>query len=218
MVVTIVYILAVTRGAPPDPSAGPFGTLRLRAGGRRGGCIVFALLCCVGAAGCGSSQSAAAARKDAAARVCRSASRAAHLLLDDAIRLHIADSDPANIECQIESKGVRVEAVAQASAVAWTEYDTATVHQVQVYGSGALNEPGQIPRPVPGMAGNVAWIPANGELLATNGTESRGGTYVTVTVTHASAGGPASLSLARAVGRAVLATAPRGPNPGTPPS
>lgn len=218
MVVTIVYILTVTRRAWANSSAGPLGILR-GAHGRRGVCVALAVVCSVAAAGCG--RSAAATRKDReaiAARVCKSATQAARPLLGNAVRLHVADADPTNIECQIESTGIRVDAVAQASAVAWTEFGTATVHQSQVYGSGALNEPGQLPHAVPGMGGNVAWIPAERELLATNGTESRGGTYLTVTVTRASARGPTSLALARAVGRSMLSSAPRGPNPGTPPS
>jgi hypothetical protein len=123
-----------------------------------------------------------------------------------------------NIECLIAGKGFRLDALAQASSVAWTEYNTATVHQVQAYGAGGLNEPRELPRPVPGMGGNSAWIPANRQLLATNGTQFRGGSYLSVTVTRTSAHGPDSLALARAVGRVILASAPRGPNPGPPPS
>ena len=129
------------------------------------------------------------------------------------MHVRIADTDPANIECLIDAHGIGVGTVAQASSQAWTEYDTATVHQVQAYGSGALHVPSQLPHPVPGMSGNVAWIPAKNEVLATNGTQSRGGTYVTVTVTRSSPGGPSSLAVARAVARALLASAPRGPNP-----
>ena len=186
---------------------------------------VALLLCCAGAAGCSGATSgskrppsvAATSHQAAvAARVCQGASRAARPLLGDGAHVRIADADPANIECLIDGGGIRVDTVAQASAQAWTEFDTATVHQVQAYGSGAVHVPSQLPRPVPGMSGNVAWIPAQQEVLATNGTQSRGGTYVTVTVTRRSPKGPSSLAVARAVTRAVLASAPRGPNPAPP--
>jgi hypothetical protein len=179
------------------------------------------LLGCATAAGCGSaasgskgpSSAAPASRLPAvAARVCQSAGQAARPLLG-AMHARIADADPSNIECLIDARGIEVDTVAQATSQAWTEFETATVHQVQAFGSGAVYVPSQLPHPVPGLSGNVAWIPAKNELLATNGTQSRGGTYVTVTVTRRSPGGPSSLAVARAVTRALLASAPRGPNP-----
>ena len=94
----------------------------------------------------------------------------------------------------------------------WTEWDTATTHQAQAFGPGAVYVPSQLPHPVPGLSGNVAWIPAQSELMATNGTESIGGTYVTVTVTRRSPKGLSSIAVATAVTRALLASAPRGPN------
>ena len=72
--------------------------------------------------------------------------------------------------------------------------------------------------PVPGLGGNATWVPAQGELVATNGTQSMGGSYVTTTVTRSSPHGPASLTVATAVTRATVASAPRGANPGPPPS
>ena len=188
--------------------------------------IVALLLCCAAAASCGGSTGGAKQSPSAtssttatsppaavAARVCQSAGQAARPLLGDGVRVQIADPDPANIECLIDARGIRVDTVAQATSQAWTEYDTATVHQVQAYGSGAVHVPSQLPHPVPGLSGNVAWIPAQNEVIATNGTQSRGGTYVTVTVTRSSSRGPSSLAVARAVTRALLASAPRGPNP-----
>ncbi len=151
--------------------------------------------------------------------MCTDAQQASHALLGSAARLHIANSDPTDIECILDGRGAHVDAIAQASAVAWTEYDTASVHQAQAFGEGAaVHQASQQPHPVPGMGGNATWIPAKQELIATNGTESRGGSYLTVTVTRHSAHAPASLAVAAAVGRAVLAAAPRGPNPGPPPS
>lgn len=179
------------------------------------------LLCCGTAVGCGTASGSkgsppatpASRPETIAARVCQRAVQAARPLLGAGTRARIADADPASIECLVNARGVAVDAVAQAAAQAWMEYDTETVHQSQAYASGALHEPAQIPQPVPGLPGNVSWIPAQHEVVATNGTESRGGTYVTVTVTRRSSGGPPSLAVAAAVTRALLASAPRGPNP-----
>jgi len=180
------------------------------------------LLCCATVAGCGgatsgskgSSSTTPTSRPAAvAARVCQSVGQAARPLLGDGIHVRIADADPFNIECLIDARGIEVDTIAQATSQAWTEFDTATVHQVQAFGTGAVHVPSQLPHPVPGLSGNVAWIPAKNEVLATNGTQLRGGTYVTVTVTRSSPGGPSSLAVARALTRALLASAPRGSNP-----
>ncbi len=150
--------------------------------------------------------------------MCARAQQAARPLLGNSVALRIAKSQPTYIECLLDGRGIHVDAIAQATAVAWTEYDTATVHQAQAYGGSGLHQPGQEPHQVPGMGGNSTWIPAQHELLATNGTESRGGSYLTVTVTRHSRHAPAAVAVAAAVGRAVLASAPRGPNPGAPPN
>jgi hypothetical protein len=139
-------------------------------------------------------------------------------LLGSTVHLRVANSDRSDIECVLDGNGVHVDAIAQASAVAWTEYDTAAVHQAQAYGTAASHQASQQPHSVPGMGGNSTWIPAKNELIATNGTESRGGSYLTVTVTRHSSGAPSSVAVAAAVGRSVLAIAPRGPDPGPPPS
>lgn len=171
--------------------------------------LALSLCCCAVAAGCGSSRSAAQ-------RVCGRARAAARAALGP-VRLRIASSDPANLECVLSGRGVRLDATAQATALAWVEYDTTVAHQVQAYGSGAVRVPSQLPRPVPGLSGNAAWIAARHEVVATNGTQFRGGSYVTVAVARRSAKGPASSALAGAVARAILAVAPRGPRPGPPP-
>lgn len=175
---------------------------------------------CAALAGCGSSGSAATTHKhiSTAARVCTGAERAVHPLLGSAVHLRIASSDPTNIECVLDGNRVHVDAIAQATAVAWTEYDTAAVHQAQAFGTGAVHQPSQQPHSVPGLGGNSTWIPAKQELIATNGTESRGGSYLTVTVTRHARHAPSSVAVAAAVGRTMLASAPRGPNPGPPPS
>jgi hypothetical protein len=181
-------------------------------------CAVIASAAAV--AGCGASGSAASTHKhvSAATRVCAGAKRAAHPLLGSRVHLHIASSDPTNIECVLAGNGAHVDAIAQATAVAWTEYDTAAVHQAQAFGTGAVHQRSQQPHSVPGLGGNSTWIPAKQELIATNGTESRGGSYLTVTVTRHTPHAPPSVAVAAAVGRTMLALAPRGPNPGPPPS
>lgn len=189
------------------------------------GRVILPLVCAVIAssaavAGCGGSGSAASTHKhvSTATRVCAGAKRAAHPLLGSGVHLRIASSDPTNIECVLDGNGVHVDAIAQATAVAWTEYDTAAVHQAQAFGTGAVHQRSQQPHSVPGLGGNSTWIPAKQELIATNGTESRGGSYLTVTVTRHTPHAPSSVAVAAAVGRTMLASAPRGPNPGPPPS
>jgi hypothetical protein len=199
------------------------GNLRAnsRAPGARGlACAV--IVGCAAASGCGggggSSGPSAQKHTSTAARVCASAKRGARPFVGSTVHLRVAGSDPNDIECVLDGRRVHVDAIAQASAVAWTEYDTAAVHQAQAYGTGAVHQQSQQPHSVPGLGGNSTWIPAKQELIATNGTESRGGSYLTVTVTRHAHDAPSSLAVAAAVGRRMLASAPRGPNPGPPPS
>ncbi len=153
-----------------------------------------------------------------AARVCAVERRAADAALGGAVQLRIADPDPANIECLLRGGGLRLDVVAQASPRAWDQYDTITVHLAQAFGSGSVHETGELPHSVPGLGGNATWVPAQSELIATNGTQAAGGSYVTVTVTRSSPRAPASLAVATAVTRATLASAPKGPSPGPAPS
>ncbi len=173
-------------------------------------------------AGCGSGSGArhAAGRgQPVASLVCAGAGRAASGALALSPHVRVADADPANIECLISGRGVTADVVAQASAVAWTEYDTTYVHLAQAFGN-SIHNPAQLPHPVPNMTGNATWVPAQGELIATNGTQSSGGSYVTVTVSGSRLLPRASsaVELASAVAKATLATAPRGGSPGPPPS
>jgi hypothetical protein len=82
---------------------------------------------------------------------------------------------------------------------------------------GSVHAPLQLPKTVRGLGGTAAWIPARRELVATNSTPTVGGSYITVNVTRTSARRPGSLARARAIARAMLVSAPRGPNPGPPP-
>jgi hypothetical protein len=167
---------------------------------------------CALLAACGGSSHPRAAVPPAQS-VCARDLHAAGALLSGA-RVRILDKDPTNIECLVTNGRVSVDTVAQASALAWTEFSTIQVHLVQAFGTGSVHVASELPHPVPGLAGNALWVPAQGELIATNGTESRGGSYVTVTVKGTSSG----LALATAVARATLASAPRGSSPGPPPS
>lgn len=150
------------------------------------------------------------------ARVCGRARQAAATALRRPVTVTIADRDPSNVECRLRAGAVRIDVVAQVSAVAWEEFDTTASHQAQVYGSG-LNQSSQIPVPIATSPVQAEWIPAQRQVFATNGTETRGGSYVTVTIS-ASAGragrGAAGRHLAGAVALATVAAAPRGGKPG----
>jgi hypothetical protein len=183
---------------------------------RSGSALILALCCGVASACGGSSQSASRtsqAKVPVAQRVCGVAQRAAGSVQGGQVHLRIANPDPANVECVLSRDGIHVDVNAQASAVAWTQYDTTVVHQAQAFGPGSVHDASALPQPVPGMSGNAAWLPTDRQLVTTNGTETQGGSYVTVTVQRSSQHGPASVPLARAVAIATLASAPRGPTP-----
>jgi hypothetical protein len=127
------------------------------------------------------------------------------------VALTIADRDPANVECLLRGSGMRLDVVAQQSAQAWAQWDTTQVHQDQAYGPSADHQPAQIPKTVDAFGALAAWIPARRMMFATNGTQSKGGSYVTVTVSGRRHGG-VEVKLARAVTLAALKVAPKGPN------
>jgi hypothetical protein len=143
--------------------------------------------------------------------VCAGNLRATSRLIAGA-RLRILDRDPKNIECVVSKGALTVDTVAQASELAWTEYDTASSHLSQAFGPGTVHVASELPHPVPGLGGNALWVPAQGELIATNGSQSQGGSFVTVKVKGTRSG----LALATAVARATLKLAPRGSNPPAP--
>ncbi len=129
--------------------------------------------------------------------------------------MRVADSDPANLECRLRVGGVRLDVIDQVSAQAWTEFDTTQSHQAQVFGNGGAHQASQQPLAVSIPGGAAGWIPAQHQLFATNGSPTRGGSYVTVTVSHRGRSG-SDERLARAVAVSTLATAPRGPAPNSP--
>ena len=128
------------------------------------------------------------------------------------VSLRITGRAVSDVTCLLSTRGpVRVHVASQASAQAYTEFDTSSLHQSQVYGPAA-----------PGVH-NAGRDPASGrscaersrrsgcrrrrELIATSGSPTRqGGAYVTITVGHVS--GSAARTLAIDVGRAVFAAGP----------
>jgi len=131
------------------------------------------------------------------------------------VRIKIADTDPAYLECLLDTREIQVDIVAQAIAQALGDYDTTLIHQVQTYvepppPSGVRNR-AQLPHPIPRIGTKAAWIPDQQKLLATNGTANGGGNFLSVTVASRSTSGTANLALARAIAKATLAVAPQGP-------
>lgn len=162
---------------------------------------------------CGSSDTAA--KGPPAVRVCDAAQKAAARALGAPLTTTITNRDRTYIECKLSGRGAGLSILAEASPQAYTAYDTDSSHLAQVYGAAgrAQNAP-----EVPGLGTVASWFPEEHELLATNATLYRGGSYITVSMTHWSSPPISQLALARAVGHAVLTVAPRGPNPGPPPS
>jgi hypothetical protein len=171
--------------------------------------LLAAALGCAVLAGCGSS----GPKLPAATRVCRDTLKAARTVLGQA-NVRITSTDPANIECLLSGDGLHVDINAQASPRAWTQFDTVLSHAAQAPGQA----PGGSPQDLAGLGYSAAWIASQNELVATNGTQSKGGSYVTVTVAGARHSQASRLSVAKALATATLASAPRGPSPGPAPS
>jgi hypothetical protein len=143
------------------------------------------------------------------------AASAARTRLHAAVKVQIADADPAYLECILDGRGVHLDVVAQAVAQALGDYDTFLIHQVQTYvyppPANGVRDRSQLPVPIPGIGTKAAWIPGQDRLLATNGTHLRGGNFLWVIVTGRLSE-RAKLALARAVVVATLPVAPRGPD------
>lgn len=169
------------------------------------------LVCCVMAAGCGGSGPSAPA-KPLSQRLCDGARRAAAVKLGASVQARVVDPAASNLVCSLRGDRVQVKIVSQASADAYTEFDTESSHQSQVFGpAGAgVHDAGQQPLPasVPGSVAAI-WIRAQKMIVATDATPtSRDGSYVTVTVTGKHVTNRAALSLAQAVARATFAAHP----------
>jgi hypothetical protein len=159
---------------------------------------------CIATAGCGG---AATPAKPTAERVCSASERAAGQVLGYSARAAIVNRDPTNVSCVVTGRTeLKARIVTQTGDQAYTEFDTETSHQSQVYGPG-IHTPAQIPRGVT-IRGAVAavWIPAQREALATNAQPGHRGTYVTVTVSGPA--GAIALRLAKAITRATFAAHP----------
>jgi hypothetical protein len=174
------------------------------------------MVCCGAAAGCGggssSSSTSSAAPKNAAQLVCSAARAAAASSLGGTVSLRITDRDPTNVECLLRRSGTRLDLVAQQSPRAWAEWDTTQTHLVQAYGASDVHQAAEIPKIVNAPGVLVGWVPAQRLLFATNGTQSLGGSYVTIKVSGRHRHGNAEVTLARAVSLAALKVAPKGPN------
>jgi len=174
------------------------------------------MVCCGAAAGCGGGSSSSStftpAPANSAQVVCASAHQAAVAALGHAVTLRITDRDPTNVECLLRGSGTRLDLVAQQSPRAWAEWDTTQTHLVQAYGASDVHQAGEIPKIVNAPGVLVGWVPAQRLLFATNGTQSLGGSYVTIKVSGRHRHGNAEVTLARAVSLAALKLAPKGPN------
>jgi hypothetical protein len=193
--------------ATPEPSM-------LARGRASKGCALALALSSVAVAACGGFS---APKVQIATRVCRGDLNAVRKVLG-AVRLRIADSDPANIECVLSGDGLRLDVVAEASPRAWTQFDTLVVHAVQAPVPNSVHQASNLPRDLPGLGYSAAWNAGGRQLLATNGTQSTGGSFVTITVRGSVRRGSSDLTVARVAATATLAAAPRGPSPGPPPS
>jgi hypothetical protein len=140
--------------------------------------------------------------------------------------MRIADSNPTDIECVVSRGLIRVDTVAQAQTLAIVQWGEMGNHFIQTFGTGPVHVPSEIPKVCcaslgsedgggRGAIGNAFWVPAQKEVFTTNGTDTRGGSYVTATVKGPLQRAP-SLALATAAAGAALRVAPRGPNPGSP--
>lgn len=156
-------------------------------------------------AACGGSSAPA---KPVAVRICTGAQAAAAHALGHRVDARIVARDPADLKCVLRAARVRVSIGSQATAQAYTEFDTEVSHQDQVYGPG-VHTPGQIPVnvSVPGAVAAV-WIPAQSELVATSASPGGPGAYVTVTVAGPVTRGPDAKALALAVAHATFRAHP----------
>ena len=148
-----------------------------------------------------------------AERVCGGARQAAARTLGSPLTVRIVSPAPADLQCVLTGRQVQVAVGSQAGTRAYTEFDTETAHQEQVYGNGGAHDPSQFPAQitVPGSVVAV-WIPAQLLLVATNATPTTGGAYVTVAVKGRAAPAKIALRIAEAAARATFAAHPNGPS------
>jgi hypothetical protein len=127
--------------------------------------------------------------------------------------VRIVSPAAASLQCVLTGNQVQVSLGSQAGSRAYTEFDTETAHQEQVFGNGGVHDPNQVPMAitVPGSVVAV-WVPAQMLLVATNATPTTGGAYVTVAVKGSAAPAKIALRVATAAARATFAAHPNGPS------
>lgn len=173
---------------------------------------------CALLAGCGGSSTSAPrprASSDALAeRVCDGAGHAAAKTFGSPLSERIVNSAAADLECVLTGRQVQVTVDSQAGPRAYTEFDTETSHQSQVFGNGGVHEPDQFPVQITVPGSRVAvWIPAQMMVVATDSTPANGGAgaYVTVAVSGRAAPAKIALRVATAAAGATFAAHPDGP-------
>jgi hypothetical protein len=169
--------------------------------------------------GCGGSSSSAprarAASDALAERVCGGARQAAAKAFGSPLSERIVNPAAANLECVLTGRQVQVAIGSQAGPRAYTEFDTETSHQDQVFGNGGVHEQDQFPVQITVPGSQVAvWIPAQKMVVATDSTPTNGGAgaYVTVAVTGRAATAKTALRIATAAAGATFAAHPDGPS------
>ena len=195
-------------------------------GVRGGGGVVHGLAVLAGGAllaACGGS-SASAPRVQAssthgssaalAVRVCGGARQAAAKAFGSPLSERIVSPAAANLVCVLTGHQVQVTIDSQAGPRAYTEFDTETSHQDQVFGNGGVHNQNQFPVQITVPGSQVAvWIPAQLMVVATDSTPTNGGAgaYVTVAVSGRAAPAKTALRVATAAAGATFAAHPDGP-------
>lgn len=150
-----------------------------------------------------------------AERVCGGARQAAAKSFGSQLSERIVSPAAANLECVLTGRQVQVTIDSQAGPRAYTEFDTETSHQDQVFGNGGVHNPAEFPVQITVPGTQVAvWIPAQLMVVATDSTPSNGGAgaYVTVAVSGNAAPAKTALRIATAAARATFAAHPDGPS------
>jgi hypothetical protein len=150
-----------------------------------------------------------------AERVCGGARQAAAKALGSPLSERIASPAAANLECVLTGRQMQVTIDSQAGPRAYTEFDTETSHQSQVFGNGGVHNPAEDPVQITVPGSQVAvWIPAQMMVVATDSTPANGGAgaYVTVTVSGRAAPAKTALRVATAAAGATFAAHPDGPS------
>lgn len=129
------------------------------------------------------------------------------------VQAKLQSSDSETSLCEYVSDGERVSVEVLSIPQAYEQFNVANTHQSQAN----LGGPAVIlPHPVHGVGVIASWIPVEHQLIATNGTQKRGGAFVQVTVERRGHGAPPDRAVAKAAAIAALRTAPRGPAPAPP--